>query len=161
MNLHIVDSDLLDQDVDVIVNPWNRNPFPWWMLLPQGVSGAIKTRGGTEPFRELSRMGLIPLGGAVETGPGHLPFKAIIHVAGINLLWRSSERSVRASVRNAIAIARDRGYQSIAFPMIGAGSGGGQAARVLDWMREELESQDYDGEVRLVRFSRASGGIQS
>ena len=36
---------------------------------------------------------------AVATGAGKLPFKAIIHVAGINLLWRSSERSVRASVR--------------------------------------------------------------
>src|SRR5262249_23483417 len=104
MNLRVVDGGLLGQDVEVIVNHWNRNPFPWWLLLPQGVSGAIKRRGGKEPFRELSRMGLIPLGGAVMTGPGRLPLRAIIHVAGINLLWRSSEWSVRESVRNAIAL---------------------------------------------------------
>lgn len=34
----IVDGDLLDQDVEVIVNAWNRNVIPWWLLLPQGVS---------------------------------------------------------------------------------------------------------------------------
>ena len=78
-----VDGDLLDQDVDAIVNAWNRNIVPWWLLLPQGVSGAIKRRGGTAPFRELARMGLIPLGGAVITGPGDLPYRAILHVAGI------------------------------------------------------------------------------
>src|SRR3954449_9105259 len=104
MELHIVEGDLLDQDVDVIVNAWNRNLFPWWLLLPQGVSRAIKRRGGKEPFREVGRMGLIPLGGAVETRAGQLPFKAIIHVAGISLLWRSSEWSVRESVRNAMAL---------------------------------------------------------
>jgi O-acetyl-ADP-ribose deacetylase (regulator of RNase III) len=46
LNVTIVDGDLLDQDVDVIVNAWNRNIIPWWLLIPQGVSGAIKERGG-------------------------------------------------------------------------------------------------------------------
>jgi hypothetical protein len=38
------DGDLLDQPVDVTVNAWNRNIIPWWLLLPQGVSGAIKVK---------------------------------------------------------------------------------------------------------------------
>jgi O-acetyl-ADP-ribose deacetylase (regulator of RNase III) len=97
-------------------------------------------------------MAMIPLGGAVETGPGRLPFKAIIHVAGINLLWRSSERSIRASVRNALALARQKGYRSIAFPLIGAGSGGGDPEQVLNYMRQELHSLEFDGEVRIVRY---------
>ena len=59
--------DLLDQPVEVIVNAWNRNFIPWWLLLPQGVSGAIKKRAGYAPFRELSRAGVLPLGGAVVT----------------------------------------------------------------------------------------------
>lgn len=41
MDLRIVTGDLLDQDVEVIVNAWNRNVIPWWLLLPQGVSRAI------------------------------------------------------------------------------------------------------------------------
>lgn len=44
--VEVVEGDLLDQNVDVIVNAWNRNIIPWWLLLPQGVSGAIKRRGG-------------------------------------------------------------------------------------------------------------------
>ena len=39
----IKQGDILNQDVEVIVNSWNRNIIPWWLLLPQGVSGAIKS----------------------------------------------------------------------------------------------------------------------
>lgn len=152
MDLKLVEGDLLDQDVEVIVNPWNRNLIPWWLLLPQGVSGAIKRRGGKAPFREVRRHGMIPLGGAVETVAGTLPFRSIIHVAGINLLWRSSERSVRDSVRNAMRIAHEKGYRSIAFPLIGAGSGGGKAERVQAWMVDTLESIPFDGPVLIVRY---------
>ncbi|MBW2524674.1 MAG: DUF5615 family PIN-like protein [Deltaproteobacteria bacterium] len=105
MKLRIVDGDLLDQDGEVIVNAWNRNIIPWWLLLPQGVSGAIKKRAGLGPFRELGRHGAIALGGAVLTGAGELPHRGIIHVAGISMAWRSSERSIRASVRSAMATA--------------------------------------------------------
>src|SRR5262245_56673749 len=118
MNLDVVEGDLLDQDVDVIVNAWNRNIIPWWLLLPQGVSGAIKRRAGLEPFREVGRLGPIPLGGAVVTGAGKLPYQAIIHVAAISMLWRASERSIRGSVRSAIAIATERRFGSIAFPVL-------------------------------------------
>jgi O-acetyl-ADP-ribose deacetylase len=156
MELRVIDGDLLDQDVEVIVNAWNRNIIPWWLLLPQGVSGAIKRRAGYEPFRELSRKGPIPLGGAVETSAGRLPFRAIIHVAGISMFWRSSERAIRGSVRSALAIARERGYRSVAFPLIGAGTGGYSPDRALGIMQDEARQSDYDGEVRLVRFRQGA-----
>jgi O-acetyl-ADP-ribose deacetylase (regulator of RNase III) len=155
MRVHVVDGDLLDQDVEAIVNAWNRNVLPWWLLVPQGVSRAIKRRAGHAPFRELSRAGPIPLGGAVATGAGRLGFKAIIHVAGISLLWRSSEKSVRLSVRNAVRLARERNLRSLAFPLIGAGTGGASRDKVLLWMRDELSQLEFEGEVRIVRF-RAS-----
>jgi len=149
-----VNGDLLDQHVEVIVNAWNRNIIPWWLLIPQGVSGAIKRRAGLQPFRELGRMGAIPLGHAVETSAGRLPFKSIIHVAGINLLWRSSERSVRDSVRNAMKIAQDRGYKSLAIPLIGAGSGGGNPDKIQSIIQDELTKCQFDGEVRIIRYSK-------
>ena len=101
----IVEGDLLDQPVEAIVNPWNRNIIPWWLLVPQGVSGAIKRRGGYGPFRELGRCGPIALGGAVLTGAGRLLFRAIIHVAAINMLWRATRRSIAQSVLSAMKIA--------------------------------------------------------
>ena len=155
MTLRICDGDLLDQDVEVIVNAWNRNIIPWWLLLPQGVSGAIKRRAGYEPFRELARHGPIPLGGAVQTRAGQLPFRAIIHVAGINMFWRSSERAIRGCVRSALGIAREKGYRSIAFPLIGAGTGGHPPEKVLEIMEDAMRQNEYDGEVRIVRFKRA------
>jgi O-acetyl-ADP-ribose deacetylase (regulator of RNase III) len=146
--------DLLDQDVDVIVNAWNRNIIPWWLLIPQGVSQAIKRRAGYAPFRELARAGAIPLGGAVLTGPGRLAFKGIIHVAGISMLWRSSPRSVRDSVTNALRLASEHDFRSIAFPLIGAGTGGGDETEVQTLMEERARASEFDGRVVIVRYGR-------
>ena len=70
------------------------------------------------------------------------------------MLWRSSERSIRDSVRNAMAIATEEDFASIAFPLIGAGSGGGNAARVLTLIQDELSAIDFDGEVVVVRYRK-------
>jgi O-acetyl-ADP-ribose deacetylase len=150
--MRIVEGDLLDQDVDAIVNAWNRNIIPWWLLLPQGVSGAIKKRGGLAPFRELARMGPMPLGSAVVTSAGRLPFKGIIHVAGINMLWRASERSIRDAVANALARAREHGFRSVAFPLIGAGSGSFDEEKALAVMRSALEAAGGGIAVTVVRY---------
>ena len=153
--VEVVEGDLLDQDVEVIVNAWNRNIIPWWLLLPQGVSGAIKRRGGKAPFREVGRHGAIPLGGAVLTSAGKLPFKAIIHVAGINMLWRASERSIRDSVRNAIQLAHEHEFLSIAFPLIGAGSGGFNQDQAKAVMLDEFSTLDVPMAVKIVVFKKA------
>ena len=152
----LVEGDLLDQPVEAIVNAWNRNIIPWWILLPQGVSGAIKRRAGTAPFRELAKHGPMPLGSAVATGAGRLPFKAIIHVAGINLLWRASEWSIRESAASAMRLADDLNLASIAFPLIGAGSGGYKPERVKEIMVDELAKCDREIEVTVVVFKRLS-----
>jgi len=152
MKITVLEGDLVAQRVDCIVNAWNRNLFPWWLLLPQGVSAAIKRTAGVEPFRELRRHGLLPLGGAVLTGPGRLPIKAIIHVAGIGLTWRSSELAIRSGVQNAIELARAHQFQSIAFPLIGAGTGGVEPKLAEDVLLATLTSLEFDGEVRVVCY---------
>ncbi len=154
MEIEVVDGDLLDQDVDAIVNAWNRNIIPWWLLLPQGVSRAIKKRCGYGPFRELAKHGSIPLGGAVITGSGTLPFKAIIHVAGISMWWRSSQQSISDSVRHAVELAASHGFRSMAILLIGAGIGGGSADKVRSLIQNELGNCVFDGLVRVVQFRR-------
>ena len=154
IQIEVVEGDLLDQDVEVIVNAWNRNVIPWWLLLPQGVSGAIKRRGGTAPFREVSKLGAIPLGGAVLTSAGKLPFQGIIHVAGINLLWMASERSIRDSVRNAMGLANEKGFKSMAFPLIGAGSGSFNQDKSKAIMLDELKKVDCLMLVKVVVFKK-------
>ena len=155
-NITVVEGDLLDQDVEVIVNAWNRNIIPWWLLLPQGVSGAIKRRGGTGPFKEVAKHGAIPLGRAVLTSAGKLPFKGIIHVAGINMLWMASERSIRDSVKNAVRLTYDKGFKSIAFPLIGAGSGSFNQDKAKALMLDELSKLDVPMTVKVVVFKMAA-----
>ena len=152
MRAEVVDGNLLDQDVEVIVNAWNRNIFPWWLLIPQGVSGEIKKRGGTAPFRELRDAGVLALGAAVLTGPGTLPFRGIIHVAGIGFDWRASARSVQMSVANAIAVANQHSFRSVAFPLVGAGTGGFRPPEVEQLMLDTLRGLAFDGEIRIVRY---------
>lgn len=154
MPVRVVDGDLLDQPVEVIVNAWNRNTIPWWLLLPQGVSGAIKRRGGTTPFRELRRHGRMALGQAIETSAGTLPLRAIIHVAGIDDFWRGSEATTRACVRSALELAVGRGLRSVALPLIGSGSGGLSPERAEVVTVEEAERFGDRIDVLVVRYRK-------
>jgi O-acetyl-ADP-ribose deacetylase (regulator of RNase III) len=156
MQPEVTNGDLLDQGVEVIVNAWNRNVIPWWLLLPQGVSGAIKKKAGLGPFRELAKAGTLALGGAVLTGAGRLDYRGIIHVAGINFLWRASEESIRGSVFSAMKIVEERGLASVAFPVIGAGSGGFDSNRALGVMVDAFREIDSKAQVRIVRYPRAA-----
>jgi O-acetyl-ADP-ribose deacetylase (regulator of RNase III) len=83
-----------------------------------------------------------------------MPFKAIIHVTGINMLWRASERSIRGSVRNAMKLADEQGFRSVAFPLIGAGSGGFNRDRAKAVMLDELHALEYPLAVTVVVFGR-------
>lgn len=159
MRVRVVEGDLLDQDVDAIVNAWNRNIIPWWLLLPHGVSGAIKKRAGHQPFRELARLGPIRLGGAVHTSAGRLPFKAILHVAGINMLWRASRASIEGSVCSAVALAERLGLRSLAFPILGAGAGGFNPATAERIMLDTLKALDSDVDVVVVRYRKVSENV--
>ncbi len=154
MHADLVEGDLLDQPVDAIVNSWNRNIIPWWLLVPQGVSGAIKKRGGYKPFIEVARAGAIPLGGAVLTSAGKLPFKAIIHVAGISMWWRASEKSIQGSVRSAMEIVNREGFASVAFPLIGAGTGSFNEDGALALMLQALAPIQSQARVVIVRYKR-------
>jgi O-acetyl-ADP-ribose deacetylase (regulator of RNase III) len=154
MSISLVSGDLLDQKVEVIVNAWNRNVIPWWLLLPQGVSGAIKKRGGYAPFRELAKHGPIAAGGARMTTAGRLPFKGIIHVAGINLAWRSSVDIVTRCVMNSLNLAREHAMVSVAMPLIGAGTGGLPRDLARATIIEAASRSNFCGEIVVVEFRR-------
>lgn len=58
MNIIVKRGNITDfhTEVDVIVNAWNRNFIPYWILLPHGVSKAIKKKAGLKPFNEVQRI---------------------------------------------------------------------------------------------------------
>ena len=70
------------------------------------------------------------------------------------MLWRASEWSIRQSAWNAMALAHEKGIQSIAFPPIGAGSGGFNQDRAKAIMENKLGKIDLAMDVRLVIFKK-------
>jgi O-acetyl-ADP-ribose deacetylase (regulator of RNase III) len=62
----------------------------------------------------------------------------------------------KGCVRSALGIAREKSYRSIAFPLIGAGTGGFQPEQALEIVEDEDGKSEYFGEVRIVRFSRSA-----
>lgn len=152
MKPKIKHGDILDQNVKVIVNSWNRNIIPWWLLLPQGVSGAIKKHGGTTPFKQVAKFGALPLGEARITGAGKLNFDSIIHVAGINMFWVATQYSVTQSVINAMTIVNENNISSVAFPLIGSGSGNRGKQWALKLMLKAFEGIESDAEVIIVQY---------
>ncbi|MEC7121208.1 MAG: macro domain-containing protein [Pseudomonadota bacterium] len=152
MDIRVVEGDLLTQPVEVIVNAWNRNIIPWWLLLPQGVSKAIKRHAGYQPFIEVGRHGVIALGHAVLTNAGRSQFKAIIHVAGISMWWVASSQSIQDSVRSAMTLINQHGFESVAFPMIGAGTGGFSETAVLELVQQTLVEIESTAVVYLVLY---------
>ena len=54
-----------------------------------------------------------------------------------------------------MALAQEKGFQSIAFPLIGAGSGGFNQDRAKAIMEDELGKMDFPMEVKLVVYRRS------
>ena len=123
--LLLLQGDITTARVDVLVNAWNRNVIPHWLLLPRGVAGALRRRAGPEPFREVRRAGLLPLGGVAETGAGRLEgVGRIFHAAALHAYWTASEKAITLAATEVFRRAADTGAQSLAIPLLGAGTGG-------------------------------------
>ena len=69
------------------------------------------------------------------------------------MLWRASERSIRESVKNAMALACEKSFESIAFPIIGAGSGRFNRQKAQQIMEDEFGKLDYAMDVTLVVYA--------
>ncbi|MCP4446991.1 MAG: Appr-1-p processing protein [Myxococcales bacterium] len=147
-----VTGDIAERHVDAIVNAWNRNIIPPWLLIPQGVSRAIRQRGGRRAIVEVGRKGPLPLGASVETLGGDVAATWIVHADAIDLAWRSSESSIRDATRSALRLAQWLGARTVAVPVLGAGSGGYAREEALEMVREECEKSlaSFDC-IELVR----------
>lgn len=154
--------DIAEQRCDAIVNPWNQNAIPTWLLLPQGVSRALRRAGGARAFGQLNEHPPLPLGGAWETSGFALAARWVIHVAGIDHLWRASVTSIRESTEAALRLAAWLGARSVAVPLIGAGSGGFSATRAEAIIREVCRewTESFD-DIRIVRRRPAPGIAES
>src|SRR5690554_1628176 len=112
--------DICDSRAEAVVNAWNRNFIPHWLLIPQGVSKALRKSAGLGPFRHVSRRGLLALGEVVVTDAGKMPGRYMLHTAALHTYWRASKTSIHLTARNIFATARKLDIRTLAIPLLDA-----------------------------------------
>jgi O-acetyl-ADP-ribose deacetylase (regulator of RNase III)/transcriptional regulator with XRE-family HTH domain len=103
------------------VNPTNAKMFG-----RGGVDGAIHKAEGIGLLEETSKMGELAPGQCVWTKAYKLPAKNIIHTVGPTWDEKSvgQEEILRNCYKNSLELAKEKGFDSLAFPLISSGSYG-------------------------------------
>lgn len=157
-NLIITQGDitLLPIKDGALVNPSNTG-----MILGSGVSGAIARRGG--PYMQqtlhMARSMLdgnrLEPGKAIDTEPGQLNCKRLIHVSIVGAK-NINDRLITNCVLNAYNLADDIELSQLAFPALGCGVAGFPMDRFLDifWnvTAEELPRLENVTDVYLCMY---------
>ena len=153
MPLYLIRQDITRMDCDAIVNPSNPDLIPGG-----GLDAAIHRAAGPALSAACQALGGCDVGEAKPTEAFRLPCRWVIHTAGP--VWRGGQCGERASLercyRSCFARALEQGCQSLAIPLIGAGSNGVPETQVLSVALETLEDCLNEAEmtVYLVVFGK-------
>ena len=157
--------DITALAVDVIVNAANAA-----LMGGGGVDGEIHRRGGPAipaACSELRRTRYpdgLPVGEAVLTTAGNLPARFVVHTVGP--IWGADEPAAKllaSCYRRSIALAQEKGFESLAFPAISTGIYGFPAARAakiaVAAIQDTFAAVPTEMDVSLVAFDSLTADL--
>ena len=157
----VVIYDLLYEPVDCIVNAANGG-----LSHGGGIAAAISKAAGPRLDEEgnemVRRMGRIPVGEAVVTTAGNLPFKGVIHAVGPMMGSGDEENKIVKALHSSFLRASEKGWQSLSFPGISSGIFAvplSICARAYIRAVKEFFPQHPDSSLRTIRLCLFKGPL--
>lgn len=154
MPLNIVRDDLVNMRADAVVLPFNER-----LAVDGGAGGAVAKKAGLLRVRRACRkVGGCPVGSAVSTPAFSFPAKYLVHAVGP--VWNGeagAARLLRSVYDSALEAAAQLGCESVAMPLLSAGSFGCPAHVSLSIALSSIEeflADNGDMQVTLVLFDK-------
>ena len=153
MPFEIVRNDIVNMQVDAVVNTANPNP-----VIGSGVDSGIHKKAGHELLVARQKIGCIDFGDAAITPGFDLDARYVIHTVGP--VWKDGshreEQILSSCYRNALALAKEHGCESIAFPLIATGNYGFPKPLALQIAVREISTFLLENEMQvyLVVFGK-------
>ena len=155
MPFSIVHSDITQMRVDAIVNPTDSR-----FSGSGGVDLAIHQAAGPDLAQACRQLKALRPSEIGVTGGYDLPCKYVLHTVGPVWKggWANEQALLRGCYLNALLRAAELGAESVAFPLISAGTFGFPKDRVLsvaaEAIRDFLSLRDEDMRVFLCVYDR-------
>ena len=151
IKITIKQGNIISEKADAIINPINS-----YGIMNSGVSKMIKAAGGVIIEAELVKRSPFKIGDAIDTEPGLLNFKRIIHTPTmVHPMSASSAENIQKATKAALNLADKLRFQKIAMTGLGTGIGGFEPIDAAQIMIKEIKNHDtqYIKEIIIVDIS--------